>query len=260
MPDSDHSLLTRIWRSLTFKDVREADGLDDFSDVQHVKVSLLSFQDQRWYHQLLIFAVGIAIWVGTYAGIMHGMGWVEYATLDTTEAMQYRRYATTGAFVVAASYYSLLWTQAYGGVLTNLFWFPTLTVALMPRRVLGLFAGTPDRRYSQGGVVEAPVQWSVDVIVMLVPGYLPCVAFLLAMMIYWNAAGERGHRHNVEWHRQLPGVMLRDGHRQDWEELSPELQQVYLEAGYEPDTETEESESPSEDSTIDSNPPENADG
>ena len=90
MPDNNKSLLEQIrfvvafsvwWtrRIVTFKDVRTADSVDNLSDFSQTRVTLLSFEGKRWYHQLLVFAIGIGIWIGTYAGIMHGMGWVEYA-------------------------------------------------------------------------------------------------------------------------------------------------------------------------------------
>ena len=115
MPDDDKPLLARIrfgltfsvwwgWRLLTLKDVRTAESFDELSDLGKLRAGLLPFEGQRWYHQLLVFAVGIGIWIGTYAGIMHGMGWVEYATLDTTHAMQHRRYAGTIALAVAITY------------------------------------------------------------------------------------------------------------------------------------------------------------
>ena len=235
MPDSDRSLLAKLRFAFTFEDVRDADGVSDLSEFQGLKASLLSFKDQQWYHQLLVFTVGIAIWIGAYAGIMSVMGWVEYAPEDTPKAIEYRRYAATGALVAAYTYYGFLWTQAYGGLMTNLIWFPGLTIAFIPKSVLGLLRGAPEQRYSPGGLLGEPIQWSVDIIGMLIIGIIPCVLFIMFMTSYWNLAGERGRHHRIEWTAQAPDIMLRDGPSEDWESLSPELQQVFLDAGYEPD-------------------------
>ena len=249
MPDNDKSLIEKvrfalafsIWwvrRIITFKDVRAADSFNDLSESGQIRVTLLPFDGQQWYHQFLIFALGIGVWIGTYAGIMHGMGWVEYATLDTPEAMQYRRYAGTGALVVAVAYYGLLWTRAYGGPMTNLLWYPLLTIALMPRAVLGLFMGAPERRFSAGGIVGEPVRWSADVLTMLILGYgLPLFFIWIGIMLYWTYGGERGRHHRIEWHRKWPDITLRYEPSGGWENLDEDLRQVHLEAGYEPDQE-----------------------
>ena len=260
MPGNDKPLLEQvrftlafcIWwmrRIITFKDVRTAESFDELSGFGQIRVTLLPFDGQRWYHQFSIFAVGIGVWIGAYAGIMYGMGWIEYATLDTPEAMQYRRYAGTGALVVAVAYYGALWTRAYGGPMTNLLWFPMLTMSLMPREVLGLFMGSPERRFSAGGIVGEPVRWSADVLTMLILGYgLPLFFIWIGIMLYWTYGGERGRHHRIEWHRKWPNITLRYEPSGGWEDLDEDLREVYLEAGYEPDTDSSESDSSSEES------------
>ena len=245
MPDSNPPLITRLLspiRSISQKirdvtsleDVRNADGLDELSDLDGLRATWLPFKGQQWYHHLLVFAFGIAIWIAVYAGIMHWFGWVEYAAMDTPEAITHRRQATTGAFAVAVTYYSVMWSQARGGFVTNLVWFPALTLGLMPRSILGLFTGKPEQRFSEGSFSTGPAQFSADAMSVIIPAYIILFFVIVLMWAYYAYGGDRGHRYRVEWRRKWPNIYLKDGPDEDWDELHDDLKEVYLEAGYDP--------------------------
>ena len=148
-----------------------------------------------------------------------------------------------------------MWTQAYGGVVTNVCWFPSITMAFMPRSVVGLLAGEPERRFTEGPITASPAQFTFDAMSVLVIGYIPFVLIGILLMSYWTLSGTQGRRHRVEWHRKIPDLYLRGEPDGGWENLDEDLKEVYLEAGYDPTAENDQSsESTDESSAIEEFP------
>ena len=115
-----------------------------FSDGQTFLMLLLPFKSQRWYHQVVLVAGGIALWIGAYTLIIDVMGWTALASADSSEAIQARRWAATGATATMTAYFMLGMFRGFGGPLLSMFWYPLLIIVLMPDQAFGLFGSTPE--------------------------------------------------------------------------------------------------------------------
>ena len=219
------------------------------SEAQFFVISLLPFEDQQWYYQIVLVAGGIALWIGAYTLIMDVMGWTAMASVDNAEAIQARRWAATGATATMTAYFMLGMFRGFGGPLLSMFWYPLLIIVLMPDQAFGLFGPTPEHPVTTGSVTENFSRFFADYIPIIALGHGGTffVIFVIGSAVIEKLGGDTA---KANFYRKWPNpTLLYIAAQKDTDEFDaegPKTQAVFREAGWRPAddytglTETEE--------------------
>ena len=213
----------------------------ELSSLEEWKLFCLPFKGQRWYHQLLVLGVAIALWIGAFWLTITYTGDWSIVELDSAAGAEARRRGAIVASAVTSTYFAVALVYGYGGPVLAFAVYPAVTHILMHSVIVPRWFGTGSLPYiapDRGGL---PPRLHIDYFPIYAAMGIP---YLLAIIIVVIIADERDF---ARYYRNCHDAQVRLLGGMSYDQSDPHTQQVIRDAGYDPDEETSSDEHPCSD-------------